>query len=45
MEYHNLHRQFGFRVKHSTIDALVDLVEKLRLNCQNVKAISFFLDL
>ena len=47
MEYHNLlfNRQFGFRTKHSTIDALVELVEKIRLNCQNVKAISFFLDL
>ena len=47
MKYHNLlfNRQFGFRTKHSTIDALVELVEKIRLNCQNVKAISFFLDL
>ena len=46
MEYHNLlfNRQFWFRTKHSTIDALVELREK-RLNCQNVKAISFFLDL
>ena len=42
MEYHNLlfNRQFGFRAKHSTIDALVELVEKIRLNCLNVKAIS-----
>ena len=47
MDYHNLlfNRQFGFRAKHSTIDALVELVEKIRLNCQNVEAISFFLDL
>ena len=47
MEYHNLlfNRQFGFRTKHSTIDALVELVEKIRLNCKKVKAISFFLDL
>ena len=47
MEYHNLlfNRQFWFRTKHSTIDALVDLVEKIRLNCQNKKAISFYLDL
>ena len=47
MEYHNLffNRQFGFRTKHSTIDALVELVEKIRLNCRNVKAISFYLDL
>ena len=47
MEYPNLlfNKQFGFRAKHSTIDALVEIVEKIRLNCQNVKAISFFLDL
>ena len=47
MEYHNLffNRQFGFRTKHSTIDALVELVEKIRLNCRNVKAISFYVDL
>ena len=47
MEYHKLlsNRQFGFRTKHSTIDALVELVEKIRLNSQNVKVISFFLDL
>ena len=47
MEYHNLlfNRQFGIRTKHSTIDALVELLEKIRLNCQNVKVISFFLDL
>ena len=47
MEYHNLffNRQFGFRTKHSTIDALVELVEKIRINCRNVKAISFYLDL
>ena len=47
MEYHNLlfNSQFGFRAKHRTIDALVELVEKTRLNCQNEKAISFFLDL
>ena len=46
MEYHILifNRQFGFRAKHSTIDALVELVKKIRLNCQIVKAISFFLD-
>ena len=47
IEYHNLlfNGQFGFRTKHNTIDALVELLEKLRLNCQNVKVISFFLDL
>ena len=47
MEYHNFlfNRQFAFRTKHSTIDALVELLEKIRLNCQNVKVISFFLDL
>ena len=47
MEYQNLlfNRQFGFRTKHSTIDALVELLEKKRLNCQNVNVISFFLDL
>ena len=47
MEYHNqlFNRQFGFRTKHNTIDALVELVEKIRLNCNKVKAISFFLDL
>ena len=47
MEYHNLffNRQFGFRTKHSTIDALVELVEKIRLNCRNVKAIGFYRDL
>ena len=46
MEYHDLlfNRQFGFRTKHITIDALVELVEKIKLNCQNVKAISFYLD-
>ena len=46
MEYHKLlsNRQFGFRTKHSTIDALVELVENIRLNSQNVKAISFYLD-
>ena len=34
MEYHNLllNRQFGFRTKHSTIDALVELVEKIRFS-------------
>ena len=47
MEYHNLffNKQLGFRTKHSTIDALVELIENIRLNCQNVKAISFYLDL
>ena len=47
MEYHNslFNRQFGFRTKHSTLDALVELVEKIRLDCQNLKAISFSLDL
>ena len=35
----------GFCSKHSTIDALVELVEKIRLNSKKVKAISFFLDL
>ena len=47
MEYHNLlfDKQFAFRTKHSTIDALVELVEKIRLNCQNVKTVSFYLDL
>ena len=44
MENHNLlfNRQFGFGTKHRTIDALVELIEEIRLNCQNVKAISFF---
>ena len=45
MEYHNLlfNKQFGFRTKHSTIDAIVELVENIRLNCQNEKTISFYL--
>ena len=49
MEYHNLlfNRHFGFRAKHTTIDALGEgeLVKKIGLNCRNVKAINFFLDL
>ena len=43
MEYHNFlfNRQFGFCAKHSTIDALVELVEKIRLNCQKCKSYQF----
>ena len=37
-------RQFGFRKKHSTIDALIHLIEKIRAN-KNDSIISFFLDL
>ena len=36
--------QFGFRIKHSTIDALVQLTETIRRN-QNKNIISLFLDL
>ena len=37
-------KQFGFRAKHSTIDALVDLTENIRSrSCK--KVIGFFLDL
>ena len=37
-------KQFGFRSKHSTIDALVELTEKLRCSKQKDK-FTFFLDL
>ena len=37
-------KQFGFRAKHSTIDALVELTEKLRYS-KYQKKMTFFLDL
>ena len=37
-------RQFGFRSKHSTVDALVDFTEKMRSH-GNKSIISFFFDL
>ena len=37
-------RQFGFRSKHSTIDALVDFTEKMR-SCGNQNVVTFFFDL
>ena len=37
-------KQFGFRVKHSTIDALVEFIEKVR-SCKDLPVFSFFLDL
>ena len=37
-------RQYGFRKKHSTIDALIDFIEKIRLNYDKTVT-SFFLDL
>ena len=46
MEHFSLlyNKQFGFRAKHSTIDALVDLTENVRSrSCK--KVIGFFLDL
>ena len=36
-------RQYGFRKKHSTIDALIDFIEKIRLNYEKTVT-SFFLD-
>ena len=36
-------RQYGFRKKHSTVDALIDFIEKIRLNYQKTVT-SFFLD-
>ena len=36
-------KQYGFRSKHCTIDALVELVENMRVKNKNM--ISFFLDL
>ena len=37
-------RQFGFRSKHSTIDALVDFTEKMR-SCGNQNVVTFFFGL
>ena len=37
-------KQFGFRSKHSTVDALVELTERLRCSKQKDK-FTFFLDL
>ena len=39
------HRQYGFRNKHSTIDALVDFTENLRSVSKRGNIFSFFLDL
>ena len=43
MEYHNLlfNKQFGFRAKHSTIDALVELVEKNKIELLKCKSYQF----
>ena len=38
-------KQFGFRSKHSTIEAVVELTEKIRLKNSFKEAYSFFLDL
>ena len=38
-------KQFGFRSKHSTIEAVVELTEKIRLKSLFKEAYSFFLDL
>ena len=38
-------KQYGFRKKHSTIDALVNFSEKVRLNEFRGRVTSFFLDL
>ena len=45
MENFNLlySKQFGFRKKHSTIDALAELTEKIRRS--KVETVNFFLDL
>ena len=43
---HNLlftNKQFGFRWKHSTVDAMVEFIERIR-TCTNKLRISFFLD-
>ena len=37
--------QFGFRNKHSTIDALVQLIETIRCNKRRSRVVNFFLDL
>ena len=37
-------KQFGFRRKHSTVDAMVEFIERIR-TCTNKLIISFFLDL
>ena len=39
------HRQFGFRKKHSTTDALVEFTENLRSVSKRRNVFSFFLDL
>ena len=38
-------KQFGFRTKHSTVDALVEFTEKVRFNRTTNEVRSFFLDL
>ena len=38
-------KQFGFRSKHSTTDALVELTETVRVRQQHSTIVSFFLDL
>ena len=37
-------KQFGFRLKDGTIDALVEFIEKIR-NCNDLPVLNFFLDL
>ena len=38
-------KQFGFRTKHSTVDALVEFTEKVRFNRSTNEVRTFFLDL
>ena len=38
-------KHFGFRSKHSTIDALVELTKIIRMRQQHSTIVSFFLDL
>ena len=38
-------KKFGFKSKHSTIDALVELTETVRMRQQHSIIVSFFLDL
>ena len=38
-------KQFGFRTKHSTVDALVEFTEKVRFNRTTNEVRTFFLDL